>query len=208
MRLVAFLILVGAAYAAGFGDFPQMDRDPVLNPLPPEALAFPEFSENYRLKIAGGDYEIWSEEKLRRWAGAQGLSVTKDHPGAGLAYGRVAVIGSPGLRFTLRRPVTEKGSEFANGWKLNLDIAAIAGRDGRPLGNIQNQYHNLLVCDIFIDDVWYKTLKQGGSAETVGSPVQIQIPHIRSAEGKIQVYLKLANHPRNFLFLYDAYLSR
>jgi hypothetical protein len=118
------------------------------------------------------------------------------------------VIGAPGLKFTLRRPVTEKGSEFSNGWKLNLDIAAIAGRDGRPLGNTQNQYNNLLVCDIFIDDVWYKTLKQGGSAEPLGSPVQIQIPHIRSAEGTIHVYLKLANHPRNFLFLYDAYLSR
>lgn len=208
MRLIVFVILCGAAYSAGFGEFPRLNPDPALNPLPPEALAFPDFSENYRVKITGGDFEIWSEEKLRRWASAQGLSVTKDHPGAGLKYGRVAVIGAPGLRFTLRRPVTEKGSEFANGWKLNLDIAAITGRDGRPLTSTGNQYNNLLVCDILIDDVWYKTIKQGGAAEALASPLQIQIPHIRSGEGKIDIYLKLANHPRNFLFLYDAYLSR
>lgn len=208
MRLVLFLALFGTAYAAGLGVFPPLQNDPALNPLPPEALAFPEFSENYRSKITGGDYEIWSEEKLRRWVSAQGLSVTRDNPGAGLAYGRVAVIGAPGLKFILRRPVTEKGSEFSNGWKLNLDIAAIARRDGNPLASPGNQYNNLLVCDVFIDGVWYKTLKQGSGAAIVSSPVTIQVPHIRSGEGKIAVELKLANHPRNFLFLYDAYLSR
>lgn len=208
MRLVVYLALFGTIYSAGFGDFPALSNDPALNPLPPEALAFPEFSENYKLKITHGDYEIWSEEKLRRWVSAQGLSVTRDNPGAGLAYGRVAVVTAPGLKFSLRRPVTEKGSEFANGWKLNLDIAAISGRDGRPLSEMGNQYNNLLVCDIFIDNVWYKTVKQGAGTGAVTSPVQIQIPHIRSGEGKVEVYLKLANHPRNFLFLYDAYLSR
>lgn len=179
--------------------------DPRLNPLPPETLAFPEFSENYRNKIQSGDYEIWSEEKLQRWSSAQGLSVSTDHPGAGLQYRRAAIIAAPGLSFVLTRPVTEKGSEFANGWKLNLDLAAIRLRDG--LSGKKGGYPNVLECDVHIDGVFFRRIRQGAT-EPVASPVQIQIPHIRSAEGKVTIELKLANHPRNFLFLYDAYLSR
>jgi hypothetical protein len=183
---------------------PLLAADSRLNPLPPEVLAFPEHSENYREKIIAGDYEIWSEERLQRWSSAQGLSVTPDNAAAGLQYHRAAIISAPGLAFQLRRPVTEKGSAFANGWSLNLDIAAIRARDGGP--NL-TQYQNLLECDILIDGVLYKTLRQGSHASE-SSPVKIPIPHIRSAEGVITVRLRLANHPRNFLFLYDAFLSR
>jgi hypothetical protein len=203
MRLV---ILFYAALSAHAAEFPQLPVNPQLNPLPPEALAFPEFSEHYRQKIISGNYEIWSEEKLQRWSSAQGLTVSGDHGGAALQYHRAAVISAPGLSFILTRPVTEKGSEFANGWKLNLDIAAIRPRDGSQLKK-GSQYNNLLECDVYIDDVFYLRLRQGSQNLTT-SPVQIQIPHIRSAEGKVNVELRLANHPRNFLFLYDAYLSR
>lgn len=175
-----------------------------LNPLPPEVLAFPEHSENYREKIIAGDYEIWSEERLKRWSSAQGLSVTPDSAAAGLNYHRAAVISAPGLTFRLRRPVTEKGSEFANGWTLNLDIAAIRARDGQA---DLTRYANLLECEVFIDDVLYETIRQGSHA-SASSPVRIPIPHIRNHEGVITVRLRLANHPRNFLFLYDAFLSR
>ncbi|MBN8221471.1 MAG: hypothetical protein J0L53_11145 [Spirochaetes bacterium] len=202
MRFLAVL-LIPALLVPALADNPQpLAVDPQLNPLPPEALAFPEFSENYRAKITGGDYEIWSEEKLQRWSSAQGLRVTTDHQGAGLQYRRAAIIAAPGLSFVLRRPVTEKGSEFANGWRLNLDLAAIRLRDG-----LSGKYLNVLECDVHIDGVFFRRIRQGGS-ETVETPVQIQIPHIRSAEGKVTIELKLANHPRNFLFLYDAYLSR
>jgi hypothetical protein len=183
---------------------PLLAADSRLNPLPPEVLAFPEHSENYREKIIAGDYEIWSEERLQRWSSAQGLSVTPDNAAAGLNYHRVAIISPPGLTFRLRRPVTEKGSEFANGWVLNLDIAAIRARDGGP--NLTH-YQNLLECEVFIDDVLYKTIRQGSHA-SASSPVKIPIPHIRSTEGVITVRLHLANHPRNFFFLYDAFLSR
>jgi hypothetical protein len=183
---------------------PLLASDSRLNPLPPEVLAFPEHSENYREKIIAGDYEIWSEERLQRWSSAQGLSVTPDSNAAGLNYHRAAIISAPGLTFRLRRPVTEKGSEFANGWILNLDIAAIRARDGQT--NLA-RYSNLLDCEVLIDGVLYKTIRQGSHA-FAQSPVKIPIPHIRSAEGVITVQLRLANHPRNFFFLYDAFLSR
>ncbi|MBV6492725.1 MAG: hypothetical protein LDLANPLL_00722 [Turneriella sp.] len=173
--------------------------DPHKNPLPPEALAFPDFSENYRTRILGGDYEIWSEEKIERWCSAQGLAVTPDNNAAGLIYKRAAVIVSPGLTFNLTRPITEKGAALANGWTLNLDIAAIS--------STRTKYTNLLEADIFVDGVFLRKITQGANSKEK-SPVQIQIPHIPSGEGKIQVDIKLANHPRNFLFLYDAYLSR
>jgi len=183
---------------------PVLASDSRLNPLPPEVLAFPEHSENYREKIIAGDYEIWSEERLQRWSSAQGLSVTPDNTAAGLNYHRAAIVSAPGLTFRLRRPVTEKGSEFANGWTLNLDIAAIRARGGQS--NLV-RYQNLLECEVLIDDVLYKTIRQGSHA-SASSPVKIPIPHIRSNEGVITVRLRLANHPRNFLFLYDAFLSR
>lgn len=183
---------------------PLLASDSHLNPLPPEVLAFPEHSENYREKIIAGDYEIWSEEKLQRWSSAQGLSVTPDNSAAGLNYHRAAIINSPGLTFRLRRPVTEKGSAFANGWTLNLDIAAIRARDGQ---SNTARYANLLECEVYIDDVLYRTIRQGSHA-SAQSPVKIPIPHIRSSEGVITVRLRLANHPRNFIFLYDAFLSR
>lgn len=202
MRLALALICGTALYAA---ELPPLAVDPALNPLPPEALAFPEFSEHYRKKISAGDYEIWSEEKIMRWSSAQGLSITPDNKGAGLQYHRAAIIAAPGLTFTLTRPVTEKGSEFANGWKLNLDIAAIRPREG--FVSKKSSYLNLLECDVHIDGVFYRRITQGAQSPA-SSPVQIQIPHIRSGEGKVLIELKLANHPRNFLFLYDAYLSR
>ncbi|HNE19878.1 MAG TPA: hypothetical protein PLF85_09170 [Turneriella sp.] len=183
---------------------PVLASDSRLNPLPPEVLAFPEHSENYREKIIAGDYEIWSEERLQRWSSAQGLSVTPDNTAAGLNYHRAAIVSAPGLTFRLRRPVTEKGSEFANGWTLNLDIAAIRARDGQS--NLA-RYQNLLECEVLVDDVLYKTIRQGSHASAV-SPVKIPIPHIRSTDGVITVRLRMANHPRNFLFLYDAFLSR
>lgn len=183
---------------------PVLASDSRLNPLPPEVLAFPEHSENYREKIIAGDYEIWSEERLQRWSSAQGLSVTPDNTAAGLNYHRAAIVSAPGLTFRLRRPVTEKGSEFANGWTLNLDIAAIRARDGQS--NLA-RYQNLLECEVLVDDVLYKTIRQGSHASAV-SPVKIPIPHIRSTDGGITVRLRMANHPRNFLFLYDAFLSR
>lgn len=183
---------------------PVLASDSRLNPLPPEVLAFPEHSENYREKIIAGDYEIWSEERLQRWSSAQGLSVTPDNTAAGLNYHRAAIVSAPGLTFRLRRPVTEKGSEFANGWTLNLDIAAIRARDGQS--NLA-RYQNLLECEVLVDDVLYKTIRQGSHASAV-SPVKISIPHIRSTDGVITVRLRMANHPRNFLFLYDAFLSR
>lgn len=192
---------------AGAGTFGEITEplavNPQLNPLPGEVLAFPEFSENYRQKMSG-EYEIWSEEKLLRWTSAQGLSVTTDHPGAGLQYRRAAVISAPGITFRLRRPVTEKGSEFANGWTLHLDIAALRTRNGERTAL---PYNNLLDCEIFIDDIPFGQIRQGGRTTAI-SPMKIMIPHIRSNEGEITVRLKLANHPRNFLFLYDAYLSR
>lgn len=183
---------------------PVLASDSRLNPLPPEVLAFPEHSENYREKIIAGDYEIWSEERLQRWSSAQGLSVTPDNTAAGLNYHRAAIVSAPGLTFRLRRPVTEKGSEFANGWTLNLDIAAIRARDGQS--NLA-RYQNLLECEVLVDDVLYKTIRQGSHASAV-SLVKISIPHIRSTDGVITVRLRMANHPRNFLFLYDAFLSR
>lgn len=183
---------------------PVLASDSRLNPLPPEVLAFPEHSENYREKIIAGDYEIWSEERLQRWSSAQGLSVTPDNTAAGLNYHRAAIVSAPGLTFRLRRPVTEKGSEFVNGWTLNLDIAAIRARDGQS--NLA-RYQNLLECEVLVDDVLYKTIRQGSHASAV-SPVKISIPHIRSTDGVITVRLRMANHPRNFLFLYDAFLSR
>ncbi|HNL10789.1 MAG TPA: hypothetical protein PKM44_09775 [Turneriella sp.] len=183
---------------------PVLASDSRLNPLPPEVLAFPEHSENYREKIIVGDYEIWSEERLQRCSSAQGLSVTPDNTAAGLNYHRAAIVSAPGLTFRLRRPVTEKGSEFANGWTLNLDIAAIRARDGQS--NLA-RYQNLLECEVLVDDVLYKTIRQGSHASAV-SPVKISIPHIRSTDGVITVRLRMANHPRNFLFLYDAFLSR
>lgn len=192
------------AEAGAFGEVTEpLAVNPQLNPLPGEVLAFPEFSENYRQKMSG-EYEIWSEEKLLRWTSAQGLSVTTDQPAAGLQYRRAAVISAPGITFRLRRPVTEKGSEFANGWTLNLDIAALRTRSGEKTAL---PYNNLLECEIFIDDVSYGRIRQGGSATAV-SPLKIMIPHIRSSEGDITVRLRLANHPRNFFFLYDAFLSR
>lgn len=208
MRLIWLLVLVTAlpSHAELFpGNLPPLlASDSRLNPLPPEVLAFPEYSENYREKIIAGDYEIWSEERLQRWSSAQGLSVTPDHPAAGLHYHRVAVISAPGLTFRLRRPVTEKGSEFANGWMLNLDVAALRARDGY---NDTARYTNLLECEVLIDGIAYTKIRQGAGALSP-SPVKIPIPHIRSSEGIITVELRLSNHPRNFLFLYDAYLSR
>lgn len=180
-----------------------LSQNPHLNPIPAETLAFPPWSENYKTRMHGS-YEIWSEEKLNRWMSAQGLAVSSDSPGAGLLYHRAAVLSSPGITFKLRRPITEKGSAFANGWTLNLDIAALRNRH-------ENQktlpYNNLLECEVWIDGEFYETIRQGGKS-LAASPVKIDIPHIRDAEGWVSIELKVSNHPRNFLFLYDAYLSR
>ncbi len=202
-----FTLFAVAVLTLSAAEYPNLEADPRLNPLPPEVLAFPDFTQNYKLKILAGDYEIWSEEKLQRWSSAQGLSVTPDGPGAGLQYRRAAIIAAPGLTFELIRPVTEKGSEFSNGWTLNLDLAAIRSRDGKELTSGNSTYNNILDCDVLLDGVPAARIVQGlpGSAK---SPVRIQVPHIRSNEGRLRVELRLANHPRNFLFLYDAYLSR
>ncbi|AFM14775.1 hypothetical protein [Turneriella parva] len=186
---------------------PALGIDPHLNPLPAEVLAFPSFTENYRTRILSGDYEIWSEEKLQRWSSAQGLSVTTDDQGAGLQYHRAAIISPPGITFTLKRPVTEKGSEFANGWVLNLDFAAIRARNGESLQKARSLYSNLLQCDVIVDGELYTTVRQGAK-KSIQTPLRLPIPHIRSNEGIVRVELRLANHPRNFLFLYDAYLTR
>ena len=200
--------LCAALYAnQQHGELPQLAIDPHLNPLPGEVLAFPPFTENYRARILAGDYEVWSEEKLQRWSSAQGLSVTTDDQGAGLQYRRAAIISPPGITFTLKRPVTEKGSEFANGWILNLDLAAIRARNGERLGKGRSLYSNLLQFDVIVDGEVFTTVRQGGK-KSVESPLKLPIPHIRSNEGIVRVELRLANHPRNFLFLYDAYLSR
>ncbi|MCX7632210.1 MAG: hypothetical protein N2Z22_02620 [Turneriella sp.] len=183
---------------------PSLALDPKYNPLPPEVLAFPEWSENYREKIISGNFVIWSQEKLRRFASAQHFSVTDDQPGAGLQYRRVAVLSPPGLRFRLQRPITEKGSAFHNGWVLYLDIAALRARDG---SETTHAYHNLLECEVFIDGVFFHTIRQGGGSKSP-SPVKIPIPHIHDPDGIVTVELRLANHPRNFFFLYDAYLAR
>lgn len=201
----AALPLAGLAVSAI--DYPKLEADPSLNPLPREVLAFPDFTQNYRQRILSGDYEIWSEEKLQRWSSAQGLSVTPDDPGAGLQYHRAAIIAAPGIVFELVRPVTEKGTEFSNGWTLNLDLAAIRARDGQSLSAGSTAYINILDCEVFLDDVRTAQIRQGLNSN-VRSPMRIQVPHIRSSEGKLKVELRLANHPRNFLFLYDAYLSR
>jgi hypothetical protein len=158
-------------------------------------------------RILSGDYEIWSEEKLQRWSSAQGLLVTTDDRGAGLQYRRAAIISPPGITFTLKRPVTEKGSEFANGWVLNLDLAAIRARNGEQLHKARSLYSNLLQFDVIVDGELYTTVRQGAK-KSVDSPLRLPIPHIRSNEGIVRVELRLANHPRNFLFLYDAYLTR
>lgn len=201
------IVFAGTSSVISAAENPVLQIDPKLNALPVEVLAFPDFTENYRQKIIAGDYEIWSEDKLQRWSSAQGLSVTSDTPAAGLQYHRAAVIAAPGLTFELVRPITEKGTEFANGWVLNLDLAAIRSRDGRRLTAGNSGYNNLLECDVFLDGVFTKRLSQGAGAHLT-NPVRIQIPHIRSTEGKLKIELRLANHPRNFLFLYDAYLSR
>ena len=207
LALATLVSPAGRAQSDAGAISPDLVIDPQLNPLPPEVLAFPIFSENYRTRIQNGDYEIWSEEKLQRWSSAQGLSVTADGSGAGLQYHRAAIISPPGIAFTLTRPVTEKGSEFANGWQLNLDIAAIRARSGESLADSRTGYNNLLQCEVYIDGELFTTLRQGAK-KSIQSPVAIAIPHIRSNEGTVRIELKLANHPRNFLFLYDAYLSR
>lgn len=198
---------VSRAQATNEGALPALEVDPHLNALPAEVLAFPPFTENYRTRILSGDYEIWSEEKLQRWSSAQGLSVTTDDRGAGLQYRRAAIISPPGITFTLKRPVTEKGSEFANGWVLNLDLAAIRARNGEQLHKARSLYSNLLQFDVIVDGELYTTVRQGAK-KSVDSPLRLPIPHIRSNEGIVRVELRLANHPRNFLFLYDAYLTR
>ncbi|MDZ7343104.1 MAG: hypothetical protein ONA90_01175 [candidate division KSB1 bacterium] len=184
--------------------WPNWVHDPKSNPLPPEVLAFPEWSEHYREKILAGNFVIWSAEKLQRFASAQHFSVTEDQPGAGLKYKRAAVVSPPGLSFRLKRPITEKGSAFHNGWVLFLDIAALRARDG--VGPPQ-AYQNILECEVLIDGVLFHTIRQGAQAQSP-SPVKIAIPHIHDPDGNVIVELRLANHPRNFLFLYDAYLAR
>ncbi len=207
LRIAFLSALPLAALAVSATDYPKLEADPRLNPLPREVLAFPDFTQNYRQRILAGDYEIWSEEKLQRWSSAQGLSVTPDDPGGGLNYHRAAIVAAPGITFELVRPVTEKGTEFANGWMLNLDLAAIRSRDGRSVSEGTTNYNNLLDCTVYLDDIPTGRILQGVN-RSVKSPVRIQVPHIRSGEGKLKVELRLANHPRNFLFLYDAYLSR
>jgi hypothetical protein len=121
-----------------------------LNALPGEVLAFPAvYGKLPHAHSSAGDYEIWSEEKLQRWSSAQGLSVTTDDKAArACSTGARRSSVPPGITFTLKRPVTEKGSEFANGWVLNLDLAAIRARNGvqshRP--EPVRIYSNLLQC--------------------------------------------------------------
>lgn len=207
VKLAIFIPVTLSGLALFAVEYPKLETDPRLNPLPREVLAFPDFTQNYRQRILGGDYEIWSEEKLQRWSSAQGLSVTTDNPGAGLQYHRAAIIAAPGITFELVRPVTEKGTEFANGWTLNLDLAAIRARDGQSLSAGKANYNNVLDCEVYLDDTRTARIRQGLNS-SVQSPLRIQVPHIRSGEGRLKVELRLANHPRNFLFLYDAYLSR
>jgi len=202
MRVAVYVYLFLSFGTISSGEFPALKPSPTLNPLPLDVLAFGAHSENFRERIIGTEYDIWSEEKLMRWASAQGLRVSADHNSGGIAWHRVAVITSPGIKFYLQRPVTEKGSEFANGWRLYLDFAKIESRS--PRGG----YHNILETEVFIDGIKYASVMQGAKIDSTASPLEIEIPHIRDSEGKIEVELRLANHPRNFLFLYDAHLGR
>ena len=187
--------------------FDRLEKNPKLDLLAPEVLAFPDFTESYRLKVIEGNFEIWSENRLQRWASAQGLRVTGDHYGGGLQFKRAAVIGAPGLSFTLTRPVTEKGSAFQAGWRLVLDIAAIRNKNQQKPKGEKRIYDNVLEFDLIIDAVHYQTVTQGAGKE-VQSPIVVEIPYIRDETGVVTIELKMANHPRNFIFLYDAYLTR
>lgn len=181
----------------------ETEYDSARNALPAEQLAFPDFTTEYKNKISKGNYQIWSERKISAWARGQGFIITRDNESGGLQFKQAAVFLPPGLAFTLYRPTTEKGANNQTGWSLILDFGTVS----RETADQDLEFQNILRYDVYINgEIVHST--EGGYLTGTDGLVKIQIPYIRDPEGKVNVAIKLGNHPRHFGVLYDARLER
>lgn len=181
------------------------------NRMPNDVLCFPPFTQDYLRKIYGhnGHYEIWSQRQISRWAQAQGFRITTDKSNGGYRFQYAMVFYAPGLHFQLVTPADANGDKPSPfGWKLTLDMGFLeAAPKQKILSSDFKFYQNILRYKIIIDGIEYRTIEIGFGKTSV-SPITIAIPYIRNKEGKVNVEIRLANHPSNFAVLYDAYLSR
>ncbi|MDH4198917.1 MAG: hypothetical protein OEV66_00910 [Spirochaetia bacterium] len=177
--------------------------------LPENVLAFPFGSEDYKSKIYMGleSSRIWSQEKIASWAQSNGFSVTQDAPDGGYQYQRGIIFHSPGLGFVLSAPVTMRGERQSRGWKLALDFGFLfSSPDEEVLSSDFKYYQNILRFEIWIDKIYFQTIEIGYGV-TRSLPVEIEIPYIHDESGKLNIELRMKNHPANFGILYDAFLT-
>jgi hypothetical protein len=203
MKKSVFLIFL----FLGVGRVLWPQAEPDLLPL--NLLAFPFGSQDYLQKITTNpEYlKVWSEKRIMAWAQEQGFFITEDSPEGGYQYKRGLIVKSPGLDFVLSAPVTARAESQAYGWKLVLDLGALYSPsfENRLTSNFNN-YENILRYDIYIDDIYYKTIEMGYGISSP-TPVIIEIPYIRDISGNVYVSIKLKNHPANFAVIYDAFLT-
>ncbi|MDH4262556.1 MAG: hypothetical protein OEV78_05855 [Spirochaetia bacterium] len=177
--------------------------------LPESVLAFPFGNEDYKHKITYGleNAVIWSEKKIMAWCTAQGFSVTEDQPDGGYQYRRGIIFHPPGLGFNLTSSISQRGDDQRNGWKLVLDLGAFYSPPfEETLSTDFKHYENILRYEIWIDNIYYKTVEIGYGV-SLKTPLTIEIPYIRDTSGVVRVELRMKNHPSNFGILYDAYLT-
>lgn len=200
---ILFAILVTAMAANSTEMLPVEELDSNRNALPAEILAFPDFTSEYKNKIHRGNYQIWSERKISAWARGQGFIISRDHDSGGLQFKQGAVFLPPGIEFSLYRPTTEKGANNQTGWSLVLDIGTVATETSEQ----DLEFQNILRYEIYVNSEKVNESESGYQTTNQGL-VKIQIPYIRDPEGKVDIALRLANHPRHFGVLYDARLER
>lgn len=181
-----------------------------LEPLPADVLAFAPFGKEYekRIESSSGSYRIYSQTRLNEWALAQGFEVQPDNNAGGWQYKRAGVFRAPGVFFSLYLPEHAVQARLQTGWKLVID-AGFLKPTARPelLSSDYKFYENILRADIFIDGIFYETVETGFGRTNRGLLVY-HLPFVRDPAGKVNVEVRLANHPSNFFILYDAFLTR
>lgn len=201
-KLLLLAFIIGSIY-------PQSNPDL----LPSSVLAFPFGNDSYVKKIYMGKdkMSIWSQKKINAWVQSRGFEVTQDSPEGGFRFRRGAVFHSPGLGFVLTAPISARADWQKFGWKLVLDFGFFHANpeeveNDEVLSNSFRFYQNILRFEVWIDNIYYKTIETGYGI-SMKSPVIIEIPYLHDDSGTVRVELRMKNHPYNFGILYDAFLS-
>ena len=175
-----------------------------------QILAFPDFDEKLyknKIKTTSGNYYILSQSQVQSWARGQGFRVVEDFPYNNIKYNRAIYFNPPGLSFTLRLEKTMLGKYKRFGNLLALDFALLKTKNNqRDISSHYDFYKNLIKYEIIVDGILMRTFSLGYGLSH-NRMFKIPLSYIRDERGRVEVEVRMANHPGNFGILYDASIS-